>query len=250
MSFPETTDLEAPAGYRLGDPIALEDLLALPPDGRRYDRDEQGRLTLVAPEDAGGHRSPIGELTLWLARRLDAPWFPLSEPEIALPRLVTLRGAEVPPSRLGRRIIQPDVAVFDRRPSIVPGNPAGTREGWTVFEPEGLRLVVEVLSRGTWRDDVGRGAADRVDRWRSYLLSGVPEYWLLNVNVDAAPLPPGSGLFLSAAADAWRPLPVDDLRSLPGEVHGLAPVAAGRVAARSIPGLELDVEAFFARLAR
>lgn len=62
-----STAVEAPAGYRLGDPIALADLLALPPDGRRYARDPAGRLCLMSPDHTRRHRSPISRLIASLA---------------------------------------------------------------------------------------------------------------------------------------------------------------------------------------
>ena len=64
----------APAGFKLGDPISLSDLLSLPPDGRRYARDEQGRLTLMAPDKPSSHRRPLGRVARFLTRSLEDPW--------------------------------------------------------------------------------------------------------------------------------------------------------------------------------
>jgi Uma2 family endonuclease len=55
--------------------------------------------------------------------------------------------------------------------------------------PEHLLLVIEILSPTTWRQDLGVGDADDVDRPRTYLESGVPEYWV-SVTVENRVVPP------------------------------------------------------------
>lgn len=250
MAIPETTtdqvwssERDAPAGYRLGDPIALEDLLALPPDGRRYVRDERGRLQLMSPDDTFSHRRPLGRLGWQLARAVEPRLGVFSEPGLALPVLVKLDGSPVPSSRLGPRRLEPDLAVFEPHLPDVLGPPAPD------LRAQGLHLVVEVLSDDTFRNDLGLGEADAVDRWRSYLLSGVPELWLVNVGVEApCPLPPRSGLFLRNAGDAWVPLDVDEPALAGGEVHGLRPLLRGRV--RSLTGATFDLEAYWAEVER
>lgn len=88
-----------------------------------------------------------------------------------------------------------------------------------------------------------------VDRWASYLRSGVPELWLVNVGVEGdCPLPPMSALLLRNAGDAWAPLDVASPVHAAGEVHGLRPLVAGVV--RSGLGFDLDVGELFADLAR
>ena len=117
-------------GYRLGDPIALEDLLALPRDGERYGRDAAGRLTIMSPESASRHMRPIARLLCWLNRELPAAFEAVQEPSLAFPRIWALKGQRLlPESRIGRKAIEPDIAVFSRRPDVVQGNP----------EPEPMR---------------------------------------------------------------------------------------------------------------
>jgi hypothetical protein len=36
-----------------------------------------------------------------------------------------------------------------------------------VYAPDGVALVVEVLSRSTWHRDPGDGTADDIDKWRT-----------------------------------------------------------------------------------
>jgi len=93
------------------------------------------------------------------------------------------------------------------------------------------RLVVEVLSPDTWRSDLGIGNADDVDRMRTYLEAGIPEYWVLNPGVEArsCPLPIRSGRFLSRAGDRWEEFEPED----------------GVLRSGSVPGLDIDLEAFW-----
>lgn len=237
------TERYAPHGYRLGDPISLADFLALPVDGRRWWRDERGRLSDVLPDDILDHRIPLGSLNAWLARTLPDPWLPIPEPAIALGTLFALTGGRVPPSRFGVKAIEPDVALFSG-----PVEPAPLTLGAVkAVTTRGLRLVVEFLSPSTWRNDLGLGEADEVDRWRSYLASGVPELWILNVGVRApCPMPVRSGLFLRNAGDAWVALSIDGAVPAEGEVHGHRPVSAGVV--RSTAGLAFDLGAFWGRI--
>jgi hypothetical protein len=230
--------------YRLGDVIPLEDLLALPPDGRRYGRDARGRLCLMSPERVYLHRLPISLFGRTLSLSLHQRHHVLFEGSLALPQLVRMDGGRVPPSRLGPRSIEPDVMVFEGYPR--PAGPDGERAKSALVDR--LRLVVVVLSESIWGCDLGIGDADEVDRWRSYLLSGVPELWLVNAGVEAdCPLPPGAALFLRNQGDAWAPLEVEDAVLAPcAQIHGVAPVTGGRV--RSGLGLELDVTAYFAAI--
>lgn len=238
------TERYTPHGYRLGDPISLADFLALPVDGRRWWRDGRGRLSDVLPEEQLEHREPLGIISTWLARSLPDPWLPVPEPAIALRSIYARTGLPVPPSRLGVKAIEPDVGLFSGPMEAA----AMTGEAVKASTTRGLRLVVEILSDSTWRNDLGIGRADEVDRWRSYLVSGVPELWLLNVGVEApCPMPPRSGLFLRNAGDAWEPLPIDGAVPAAGEVHGFCPVSAGVV--RSTVGVAFDLGAFWGRLA-
>ncbi len=238
--------VDGPAGYRLGDAIAVEDLLALPPDGRRYARDDQGRLVLMAPDDGGAHGYPLARLARHLHLSLGRGWETLQEPAIAFEPIHALGGRRLPPSRLGRRALEPDLAVFGGRPRLLPRTPGGAR----LFAPHGLALVVEVLSPCTWRSDLGCGEADAVDRWRTYLASGVPEYWLLNAWTVEAGLPPRSALFLRSDGQAWRPLAVDggEPAAEGAGPHGLTPLHAGRVRSQAVAGLSLDLAGLWSEL--
>ncbi|MBX3469553.1 MAG: Uma2 family endonuclease [Planctomycetes bacterium] len=235
---PDVTAPElAPAGFRLGDPISLQDLLALPPDGRWYERDDEGRLALMSPDSQRHHRFPLATLTRRLIRALDRPYEVVQECSVSLPRIVSLRGHTVPESRLGPTSIEPDLAVFHGRPGVMP-----TRD---VAAPGGLLLVAEVLSDETFRSDLGLGRADRVDRWRTYLESGVPELWVLNAGIAAAPLPTRAGLFLRNDAGTWRPLEVDGAEVV-ATFRDLPVVRAGVVRSVAVPGLTLDLATYWA----
>ena len=229
------------AGYRLGEPIPLEDFLALVSDGVRYARDDQGRLALMAPDHQGYHRLPLAWVCGSFNRQLDpAEWTVVPEPGVALPVVRHQRGHLVGPSRLGPKQLEPDLAVFSGRPRLQGGAP----HGYPVCLPDGLRLVVELLSPSTFRDDLGHGQADRVDRWRSYWESEIPEYWLINPGFEGLPLPPRSGLFLTRGEAGWEPLPQASdvgvqLAATP--VRGVQPVIDGVITSAAVEGLRLDL---------
>lgn len=233
MSRPPDTTTTCP--YELGDEIPLEDLLAFPPDPRRLGRDERGRLCLVSPESIPNHRIPISLLLRRLVLALDPRLLLVPEGSVALPQLLRLGGDPIPESRLGPRAVEGDLVVFE--------DPRLARPGFEKsLHADGVRLVVEVLSRRTWRWDLGLGKADQVDRWRSYLRSGVPELWIVHADlrVPTCPIPAWSGLFLRNAGDAWAPLEVEAPAFAAGEpFEGLRPLVAGRV--RSTTDVVLDV---------
>lgn len=216
--------------YQLGAPIELADFLALPADGNRYTRDEEGRLALMGPDDADHHRLPIMRLARHLIRLLPDPCCVLQEGSIAFPRIYNLRGTFLRDSFFGPKAIAPDVAVFAHEPRSLR-----TPGGGTIIQPEGIRLVIEILSPTTWRSDLGLGRKDDVDRPRSYLESGVPEYWIINAGMDepGCALKPYSGRFLerSPGGDDWYDLPLVE----------------GRVRSRAVPEVELDLAALFSR---
>ncbi len=238
----------APAGYRLGDPIALHDLLALPPDGRRYTRDERGRLALMSPDDARGHRYPLGTVTEQLIRALRRPWRAIQEPGIAFDPVWSLQGERLPASRLGRKTLGPDVAVFEGKPQLLGGRPDVVDPAYHVFSPGNVRLVVELLSPGTWRSDLGLGRADEVDRWRTYLTNGVRELWVLNASPTACgPLPGRSALFLRPQEGEWQPLPTPAARLGEATERGRV-VRGGVVDSAAVAGLRFDLDALWAEL--
>ena len=106
--------------------------------------------------------------------------------------------------------------------------------------------MIEFVSASSWRADLGLGAADQVDRWRTYLENGVPELWVLNAGVPGAALPPRSALFCASGEAGWTALPGEGLSFAEGEVHGLRPVQGGRIPSRAVPGLVFDLDAFWA----
>lgn len=215
--------------YKLGAPIELPELLALPPDGNCYTRDDQGQLALMSPDNWRRHGTALVILARLLTRRLLDPYWVLQERSVAFPRVFDLKGHLLRESFLGPKAIAPDIAVFGQRPGDVE-SPRG--EGLWVA-PAHVRLVIELLSDGTWRSDLGLGEADAVDRQRTYLESGVPEYWTLNAAVEdsACPLLPRSGRFRVRSAD--------------GRGSEELPVVDGRVRSRAVPELELDLEAYW-----
>ncbi len=235
--------------YRLGDEIPLEDLLALPPDGQRYGRDERGRLCLMSPERFYVHRAPIILFSEWLTRGLPPPHRVACEGSLALPALVRTDGSPLPESRLGPRGIEPDLVVFDGWPRA-----AGTTLDAKSVLVDKVALVVEVLSARTWRSDLGvarpsssatQKVVDEVDRWQSYLRSGIPELWVLNVGVPGTPLPIGAGLFVRNGGAAWEPLEVVGAVAAEAPPHcGIQPIVAGRI--RSRTGFELDLAEYLA----
>lgn len=227
--------------YKVGAPIGLADFLALPPfEGVRYDRDGEGRLLVMSPDRQRTHRLPLARLFKWLLRRTPDHWVVVQEPAVALPSIYDLDGGRVGESFLGPKAVVPDLACFERGPRHVEG-PGG--QDWC--STDGLRLVVEVLSRKTAREDLGQGRGERVDRWRSYLASRIPEYWVVNATPGLA-LPPRTGLFLARSRGSWRPLPSREGRGAIGP-HGVRALASGRVLSRAL-GSEIALEELFSAI--
>ncbi len=222
------TNTPTSSPYALGAPIDLPDLLALPPDGRNYARDSQGKLTLMSPDDFRTHRFALITLARRLGRSVPAAVCVAQECAIAFDRIYNLRGNLLRASFLGPRAIAPDVACFSQRPEFVTGP-----HRLTFAAPRHLALIVEILSPGTWRSDLGIGNADDVDRMRTYLESPAQEYWLLNPDVDEpdCPVPIRRGRFLARAAGAtgW-----EEIRAPGGIVHS-----------RAIPELTFDPADFW-----
>lgn len=239
-------DARAQMAYLLGAPILLSDLLALPPDGNRYDRDEKGRLILMAPDDAARHRTPVALVAAELNAALDRSRFAVvPEAPVAFERTYSLDGTELPPSHHGPKALVPDVSCFSR-----PMRYVTAPSGHTWYSPAGLLLVVEVLSPTTWASDLGEGASrEGVDRWRTYLENGVAEYWILNAGFERCGLPPRSGLFLSYDREraAWSELAVDRPSYSATDYRGRRPVATGTVRSQVLPELSFDLEQFWGR---
>lgn len=128
-----------------------EEVLALPDDGNRYELVD-GQL-LVSPSPRGLHQRAV----LGLIRRLD--------PHVAAHGLGALSLAPADLDLGSGQLVQPDVfvgAAVDGREPV----------DWGEF---GIPLlVVEVLSPST-------AGADRLTKRRRYQRSGVPIYWIVDV---------------------------------------------------------------------
>ncbi len=235
--------------YQLGAPIALADLLALPPDGNTYGRDEKGRLTLVAPDDAVSHRMPISQASDRLNRAIDSSAHNIvPDAPVALDEVFALDGSVLPTSHHGPKALVLDLACFADPVRFVKA-PAGH----TWFSAETLLVAIEFVSPSTWRNDLGEGSSgEEVDRWRTYLENGVSEYWILNAGTEACGLPPRSGFFLYLDRDraTWSDLPVDAPRFAARDARGRRPVEGGVVRSLAIPALTFDLGQFFAELPR
>jgi Uma2 family endonuclease len=214
---------------QLGAPISLADLLALPPDGFDYTRDEQGRLELMSPDDLRRHGNPLSRLTRWLNLRLQDPWWVLQERAVAFERVWDLAGNLLPESFLGPKAISPEVAVYSSEPVEITGP-----HGLTFAAPEKLVVAIEILSPSIWRSDLGLGdSLKEVDRPRTYLDGGVKELWLLNAGMDdeACPIPSRSARCLSRSDDGARWLEV--------------PLVDRAIRSQAMPGLVLELEPFW-----
>jgi Uma2 family endonuclease len=230
----------AQPSYCLGAPISLADLLALPPDGNRYSRDEKGRLILGPPDHADFHRTPLAVLTQTIGRQLDAErYLVVPEGSVAFDPIYDLNGVVVPLSHHGLPCIEPDIVCLRR-----PFRTLRASEKNKVYAPESVALVVEVLSPSTWREDLGDGAGDKTDRWRTYLEGRVPEFWIVNANDVPCGLPPRSVLALAfdPSVGTWSDLGVEEARYAAGDYRGRQALAGGRIQSTVLPGLVLDIE--------
>ncbi len=215
------------SAYRLGDPIPVAEFLALPPDGIRYARDERGRLTLMSPEDSRLHRWPLAMFARRAGPLVVSPYTLIQEPGVVFRRIIDLSGKLVRRSFLGPKSLEPDFAVLK-------GQPRHMRKKFT---SRGFVFVAEILSPSTWRNDLGIGPQsgdEQVDRRRTYLESGMSEYWVINPGVDDpdCPLAPRSAWFAVRAEDgkSWVPFEPE----------------SGVVRSKIVPGLVLDLEAYWA----
>jgi Uma2 family endonuclease len=128
----------------------VEEALALPPDGNRYEVVD-GEL-FVTPAPSWVHQSAIETL------------FPLLR---AYTRSHGLGWAKLSPADIvfsPRRLVQPDIFV-------VPAREEGEPRSWS--DVKQLLLAIEVLSPSTAR-------ADRHRKRLLYQEQGVPEYWIVD----------------------------------------------------------------------
>ncbi len=156
-----------------------EEVLALPDDGNRYELVD-GEL-LVSPAPRWSHQRVVGQFHLligsWLAvHRLGEVLFSPADLDLDAGHLV-----------------QPDLFVVTRR----EGTPL--REWSDVHIP---LLVVEVLSPSTAR-------YDRVTKRRLYQRSGVPTYWVVDLDARLVEVwtPGSSRPVIAEGILVWRPEP-------------------------------------------
>ena len=130
----------------------VEEALALPADGNRYEVLD-GEL-FVTPSPSWSHQWAVGELARLLSeylRAFRAGWAQIAPADIAFSP---------------RRLLQPDLFV-------VPWRASGRPASWP--EADGLLLAVEVLSPSTAR-------ADRYRKRVIYQDQRVPEYWIVDLD--------------------------------------------------------------------
>jgi len=125
--------------------------IALPDDGKRYEI--ANGILLLAPSSTGSHQDTVGEVFFHLRSHVKLPGLGLVS---QAPSVVELSSKDV---------FQPDIFVvmhdhFDR-----------VQEKKFVGAPD---LVVEVASPGTV-------AFDRLTKYDAYERTGVPEYWIVNL---------------------------------------------------------------------
>lgn len=173
----------------------------------------------MSPDDPRWHVLPEAVLARRLNRQLEDPWIATSEPGVAFSRLWSLDGRLLPPSRLGPKTLEPDVCVFAGPPGFVDDE-RGRGRG---FDTALLRLVIEVLSPTTHRQDLGPGKGDDVDRPRSDLDSGGPESWALNARPEAVGgQAPRAGCSCAPARAAGRPSAAKGSCTRPGRCADFA----------------------------
>ncbi|MBX3225942.1 MAG: Uma2 family endonuclease [Labilithrix sp.] len=225
--------------YALGAPISLADLLALPPDGRRYARDENGMLILSPPDHADFHRTPLAILMQGMIRQLDDRSLVVAGGSVAFDPIYTLNGTVVPLSHHGLPCIEPDIICLRR-----PFRTIRASEKNKVYAPEDVMLVVELLSPSTWREDLGDGTGDKTDRWRTYLDGRVGEYWIVNAQETTCGIPARSVLALTfdPSLGTWSDVRVEAARHAPGDYRGRQALVGGRITSTAVPGLTLDID--------
>ena len=126
----------------------LDDLVALPDDGNRYEIIE-GQI-VVSPPPAPGHQRLLGELEPLLRARLDSGWTTIAGAGLRVPSHLQVQETFVIPDLMVVRDVTPE----------------------TYFEPSDVDLVVEVVSPGSVRRD----------RWYKrglYAEMGVAEYLIV-----------------------------------------------------------------------
>jgi Uma2 family endonuclease len=125
--------------------------IALPDDGKRYEI--ANGILLLAPSSTGSHQDTVGEVFFHLRSHVKLPGLGLVS---QAPSVVELSSKDV---------FQPDIFV------VMNVNLDRVQEKKFVGAPD---LVVEVASPGTV-------AFDRLTKYDAYERTGVPEYWIVNL---------------------------------------------------------------------
>jgi len=125
--------------------------IALPDDGKRYEI--ANGILLLAPSSTGSHQDTVGEVFFHLRSHVKLPGLGLVS---QAPSVVELSSKDV---------FQPDIFV------VMDVNLDRVQEKKFVGAPD---LVVEVASPGTV-------AFDRLTKYDTYERTGVPEYWIVNL---------------------------------------------------------------------
>ncbi len=125
--------------------------IALPDDGKRYEI--ANGILLLAPSSTGSHQDTVGEVFFHLRSHVKLPGLGLVS---QAPSVVELSSKDV---------FQPDIFV------VMNVNLDRVQEKEFVGAPD---LVVEVASPGTV-------AFDRLTKYDTYERTGVPEYWIVNL---------------------------------------------------------------------
>ena len=125
--------------------------IALPDDGKRYEI--ANGILLLAPSSTGSHQDTVGEVFFHLRSHIKLPGLGLVS---QAPSVVELSSKDV---------FQPDIFV------VMNVHLDRVQEKEFVGAPD---LVVEVASPGTV-------AFDRLTKYDTYERTGVPEYWIVNL---------------------------------------------------------------------
>jgi Uma2 family endonuclease len=125
--------------------------IALPDDGKRYEI--ANGILLLVPSSTGSHQDTVGEVFFHLRSHVKLPGLGLVS---QAPSVVELSSKDV---------FQPDIFV------VMNDHLDRVQEKKFVGAPD---LVVEIASPGTV-------AFDRLTKYDAYERTGVPEYWIVNL---------------------------------------------------------------------
>jgi len=148
--LPVVTPADWVPGPNQGD-WTYNEFIALPDDGERYEI--ANGVLLLAPSSTGPHQDTIGEVIFHLRSHVKLPGLGLVS---QAPFIVELSSKDV---------FQPDIFV------VMNAHHDRVQENKVIGAPD---LVVEIASPGTV-------AFDRLTKYDAYERTGVPEYWIVNL---------------------------------------------------------------------